>query len=235
MFKDTRKRFFVLLGFLACGAMSLHLGACTVKGKLPRQATDTNSETGSASKEDLDKAFKAVAPPCAGDLQKVRMRASKDVPGVEGKFTSIVQCAVQDNDKLEKSDRPMLYKVSSAPCTGFDPTIDFCSRQADCKAGQSCICAGMIPNGKFPKSSMQGWDVVSFGHQCYDIHCPDGCQGLGCARVYSFCDEPRVEFRCHTPEDECGGKKGFCPFLDVCTYSEKVKHWRCEGARDCGE
>lgn len=125
------------------------------------------------------------------------------------------------------------------PCV-FGHENSQCMRSSDCEAGRICRCAGVIEGAKQPAGFWRDylgkegqWDV-GYINQCLPVDCPANCGGLGCAATVNVCGRV-IGFKCHTPDDECGGVKGFCESEEghSCAFDSLRRFWRCSDLGVC--
>lgn len=179
--------------------------------------------------------FSADPPPCKGVMQQLLARDESKPRKPGKKNTSEFRCVSPWREGKDLGG-PIVYRVESKPCPSFVDGWDRCQDASDCEPGKDCICAGWAPSSPDQKEDVDTPYPVFHNNSCLEVNCPDGCNGLGCAEVYSACGLAKPGFRCHTVDDECGGLKGNCDgkgFGMVCDYDKSEGRWICVGRVDC--
>ena len=104
---------------------------------------------------------------------------------------------------------------------------DSCGHDADCPAGQLCVCHGSAYAGGGGNTCMAGNCRVDrdcgAGGYCSPTHGTNGCGSVS-------------GYYCHTSADtcvddgDCTGTMGF----EVCAWSTTDNHWKCQQPNLCG-
>lgn len=113
------------------------------------------------------------------------------------------------------------YECTSGMCDPADGStclpLSQCVEDADCGAGEACVCTQRRFNRCLPATCRAATD----------------CDGLSCGVSTDLCGLPE-SLRCHTPADECqldtdcvkGGPQR-------CQYDEAAGNWRCQPQNVC--
>jgi hypothetical protein len=115
--------------------------------------------------------------------------------------------------------------VSEAGCVCL---YDDCVVDADCGAGQVCVCADDTVYTWYP--------AARYKHRCVSADCAvdADCASGYCLRQRFSCgsvDEPSGyathSYACATERDECRGDEA-CPSGDPCGYDDEEDRWACD-------
>jgi hypothetical protein len=108
------------------------------------------------------------------------------------------------------------------PCDFYCMRPSLCFTDADCSAGEVCVCQGMY--GEDGNGAL-GANV------CLPSECESraDCDGLPCAIGYNGFWAGSLEgVFCHTPEDDCTTASD-CGSNEYCRYRKEQTRWVCEG------
>jgi len=141
-------------------------------------------------------------------------------PPVDQRCVSDLDCTAADEGYCIRNDSGQFILVDC---------LYACTKDVDCKSGEVCSCEDSFLSevSRLP---------LTFG-VCKPAVCASDAEcgaGLLCiSPVQAACSTPRPgEFRCQSPEDECGGPGDCPPAKGECMYRED--HYVCEPFPTCG-
>lgn len=124
----------------------------------------------------------------------------------------------------EEGEGGAFQRVSSETCTG--ELVGECARDADCGAGELCVCAGGVPF-----DDGDGFVRLTYKSECVAATCsgPVDCLGQTCGLAFGICGDPSGHY-CRGDGDACATDAD-CAGPERC--SNEGSGWTCIERAEC--